>query len=137
MTDAQVQFLHDRLDEDERIARAAAWDEDVAAKWRAGSTPHGGVQGAPRWYVEDAYEDAVVSRVDPQGSEDQGIAEHIARHDPAHALAEIEAKRKAVDACAYFLHDSEDGPDPCASAVLAALTQPYADHPGYREEWKL
>lgn len=94
--DDLVQFLRARLDEDDQAARAAAWDEDMAAKWRAGSTPYGGVQGAPRWYVEDAYEDAVVSRVDPQGSEDQGVAQHIARHDPARVLAEVDAKREML-----------------------------------------
>jgi len=61
-------------------------------------------------------------------------------------LAEVDAKRRIID-----LHDdvsggcrtcmdaelSNDGPDaaawPCPTLRLLAL--PYADHPGYREEW--
>lgn len=69
------------------------------------------------------------------------LAAHIARHDPARVLREVEAKRRLV-----ALHDrpnhqcvTEDGPtqwhaaDPCATLRLLAL--PYATHPDYRPEW--
>lgn len=51
-------------------------------------------------------------------------------------LLDVEAKRKAVVACAHFLHDSGAGPDPCAAAVLAALASRYADHADYDEAWR-
>jgi fructoselysine-6-P-deglycase FrlB-like protein len=53
--------------------------------------------------------------------------------DPAHLLAECEAKRRIVEACADVLaYDAEALPQD----VLRFLALPYADHPDYREEWK-
>ncbi|MFJ3170625.1 DUF6221 family protein [Streptomyces roseus] len=135
--DDLVQFLRARLDEDESHANAASWDGDMASRWVAGSAgPCGPRERAPRWYINDAYEDGVIGKVDPQGSEDEGVARHIARYDPARVLADVEAKRQAIAACAYYLHDSEDGPDACAVAVLTALALPHSDHPDYRDAWQ-
>lgn len=75
---------------------------------------------------------------------------HIARHDPARVLAEVEAKRRVVDECAYWEGKvQEAAADPTAipypsladryevaRAVLRALGTAYADHPEFREEWK-
>ncbi|MFK0222212.1 DUF6221 family protein [Streptomyces vinaceus] len=143
MTDPRVPFLRARYAEEDQAAREAgqipcgdAWLGDPMATWRAGSTPHGGQWGGLRWYVEDGHEDGVVGRVDPQAAQDEDIARHIARYDPAHVLSDLAARQKALDACAYFLHDNEDGPDPCAEAVLTAFVQPYASHPEFPEEWR-
>lgn len=68
---------------------------------------------------------------------DPETARHIARHDPARVLAEVEAKRQIVE------HHGEphecpeydvawDSPCP----TLRHLAAVYADHPDYREEWK-
>ncbi|MER6778474.1 MULTISPECIES: DUF6221 family protein [unclassified Streptomyces] len=106
MTDARVPFLRDRYAEEERIARTASGD---------------------------LY--CVLGQVEYVDREVQRDEAHIAHHDPAHVLADLEARRKALDACAYFLHDGEDGPDPCAEAVLTAFVQPYAGHPDFEQEW--
>jgi hypothetical protein len=54
-------------------------------------------------------------------------------HQTARVLAECEAKRQIVEACAEVLaYDAEALPQD----VLRFLALPYADHPDYREEWK-
>ncbi|MER6515079.1 DUF6221 family protein [Nonomuraea sp. NPDC001636] len=101
--DDLIAFLRARLDEDEQTARAAGqlptgdpWHNDPTAHWRAKTSPYHGVGGAVRWYVEDGHEDGVVGHVDPQAAQDDDIARHIARHDPARVLAEVDAKRALV-----------------------------------------
>jgi hypothetical protein len=67
-------------------------------------------------------------------------ARHIARHDPARVLAEVEAKRRVITAEQDRV--LEEGPLPermrgeIETDVLRLLTLPYADHPDYREEWR-
>jgi hypothetical protein len=70
--------------------------------------------------------------------------------DPARALAEVAAKRAMIDLhdpgttttpwwCASCLDTASPEPDLMALApcpVLRLLALPYADQPGYREEWR-
>jgi hypothetical protein len=121
--DGLVQWYDAQLDEDERIAR------------RAGDT------------FRQIGETGVIVATEGDRAEEcasanwAGIAEHIVRHDPARVLREIDAKRRLLDLHARAHHQcvAEDGPtqwhvkDPCATLRLLAL--PYADRPGYREEW--
>lgn len=69
------------------------------------------------------------------------VAEHIARHDPARVLREVEAKRRAMGRhhdfqgrCAGcgndLIHPITDCPE------LRDLAAAYADHPDYRAEWR-
>lgn len=77
---------------------------------------------------------------------------HIARHDPARVLREVEAKRRIIDdALRYEARiDGEWGcshdPDEIAAGVcpyippdeidaLRLLALSYANHPSYRQEW--
>jgi hypothetical protein len=63
---------------------------------------------------------------------------HIARHDPARVLREVEAKRRIIewlvdvarvlDAREVYAPDADDG--------LRLLALPYVGHSDYREEWK-
>ncbi|SES03075.1 DUF6221 family protein [Streptomyces qinglanensis] len=154
MTGDLVAFLRARLDEDERLARAAAEPE----KWvELNREPR------PRWYVQLwADPDRVAVIADPESSAfpvvvsiegmDEGDAQnridHIARHDPARVLADIEAKRRVVryyEDAARTLAAAEPGTPPhdlmtgamnSLRAALQALALPYADHPDYREEWR-
>lgn len=65
-------------------------------------------------------------------------AMHIARHDPARVLREVEAKRLILAWCVRM------DPEPNVGGVLAGearritrwLALPYADRDGYREEWR-
>lgn len=73
------------------------------------------------------------------------VAEHMARWDPARALAEIDAKRRILE-----LHGNVDGGEECytcsdktgymAEAVpcstVRLLAVPYAERAGYRDEWR-
>ncbi|MDV5145918.1 DUF6221 family protein [Streptomyces sp. SBC-4] len=144
--DDLIAFLRARLDEDAAAARAAAWDEDMSARWTAASSPYGGDQDHPRWYVNDAYDDGVLGKVDPQGNDDEGVARHIARHDPARVLHTTEGLRALLQRYAEP-ESSPDLPDSLnrltanvERQVLAVAFQylalPYADHPDYRAEWR-
>jgi hypothetical protein len=122
--DDVVAFVRARLDEDEAAAKAA-WG--IEWDWRYVAQPFG---------------------------ERPSIAHtvHIARHDPARVLREVEAKRAILDrhmphetafdglACNWCSEDVDDRPQiakerwPCPDARdLAAV---WNDHPDYRQEWK-
>lgn len=78
------------------------------------------------------------------------FADHIARHNPARILREVEAKRRMFDLHVLAERDYGDGfvtelcmvcdpqePEPfypCQTLRLLAL--PYSDHPDYHEEWR-
>lgn len=90
----------------------------------------------------------------PFGNPHPEYTEHIARHDPARVLREVEAKRRIIDehreisgecqTCAYFGDDEDSGGNvfryrenadyPCMTVQLLAL--PYADHPDYQADWR-
>jgi hypothetical protein len=66
-------------------------------------------------------------------------AEHIARHDPARVLRDIEAKREVVRLAERARDYHETFTDGFAAAMEGALrlfALSFADHPGYREEWR-
>lgn len=145
--DDLIAFIRSCLDDDERAARAAAVLPYGSAKWFAGA--EGSVFGIDQG--SDMHVRGAVLSLDD-------IGEHIARWDPARVLAEIDAKRKLLDLhapfksnwhrgvlqcdhCAELCHsrsglgcDSPDAPYPCPTVRLIAL--PYADRPGYLEEWR-
>ena len=135
MTDDLTAFLSARLDEDEAVAKAAA------------------SAAGPRWHHELYWPDdggdatavifsaAGAPLADTLHREDEEMAAHIARHDPARVLRDVEAKRRLLarhwpdrfgcQYCADGGHNSDRG---CAD--LADLGAIWSDHPDYREEWK-
>lgn len=124
MTDDLITWLRAQMDEDEEVARDAG-----SGRWVAVDLA----------FVDDSEGHQVV-RDEYMGA---GAQAHIARHGPARALAEVEAKRRIL--AEYERYASErrramNGWDPEARnpspivRFLAAL--PYADQPGYREEWR-
>ncbi|MET8773362.1 DUF6221 family protein [Streptomyces sp. NPDC004658] len=120
--DDLITFLRARLDEDEQTARAAH-----APNW---STD--GRRGL-HYGVEDGWmADALTT----------GDADHIARHDPARVLREVEAKRMIVE---RFADLSGEDWKPSAPRVVRlqelrdsvrCLAVAYADHPDYRDDWR-
>lgn len=111
-----AEFMRARLDEDERVARAA-----TPGTWSAAeSYPDAWVIDGPTHNIANENSRGDISR---------GDAMHIARHDPARVLREVEAKRLIVAGI-----DPEDPPD--LVAVLRLLALPYVDHPDYRDEWR-
>lgn len=99
-------FLNARLDEDERVALGAR-----GRTW----TPEDLAGGITEFH--------------------SGTFEHIARHDPARVLREVEAKRRIIGLCVGTLEDEDYGLV-LAQEVLQRLALPYAEHPDYREEWR-
>ncbi len=100
-------FLRARLDEDERVARAAV-DFDYG--------------------VRDWADDG-----DP-------VNAHIARHDPARVLREVEAKRRLLEQFRLRGDSVRAVVRPVTGGVwddlLRLLALPYDGHPDYREEWR-
>jgi hypothetical protein len=122
--DDLLQFLRDRLDEDEQAARRASSSRKSGGEWQFVDMQVRAGDGAPvtahTWVGEGT---------------------HIARHDPARVLREVDAKRQIVDQ-----YDSignpppgEIGPDLVRAElgrVLRLLALQYSDHPDYRQEWR-
>ncbi len=130
--DALVTWLRQQLDDDERIARAAGaelapagdglrwngWDDGIRTVSNIvfAVAPYSGYLGEPR--------------------------EHIARWDPARVLAEVEAKRRILDeytsaeAAAHF-PNWEGGNAEGLEIAVRLLAHPFADRPGFRDEWRL
>jgi Family of unknown function (DUF6221) len=72
------------------------------------------------------------------------VAEHIAMHDPARVLAEVEAKRRVLDRYENQVAMLRNHMGGILTKYLAAellavvqlLALPYASHPDFREEWR-
>lgn len=146
-------FLLARLSEDEGAARQAgggSWRANPVEPLPAGH-PYAGLK---RPGVATAWEVADPTRPGNRHSQTflrvpngvygyDDVIGHVARHDPARILAECEAKRQIVEwhteghYCtdlgameSWYLSDN-----PCPTVL--ALAQPYADHPDFREEWRV
>ncbi|MGW0905068.1 DUF6221 family protein [Streptomyces sp. NPDC002853] len=143
MSDDLAQWLGEQLDDDERITRRVT----TPGIWRVGRSHGGSTIEGGGWTV---------------GSADELDAAHIARHDPARVLREIDAKRQIVNGYALsaqavdelavrreklkteghdlFMTDMELESAivrrDTLSGALRLLALPYADRPGYREEWR-
>jgi len=149
MTGDLVEWIRAQLAVDEQKATAATpgpWRHNPDKVWRKPGTS---------WFEEAVFagpagKDAITVAGTGETDDVQSMrdAEHIALHDPARVLREVEAKRKVIElyeyAVAAWLLD-RDKPNPptvhlgekaMAEAVLQALALPYSDRPGYREEWR-
>lgn len=133
MSDDLVAFLRARLDEDERVARST---KQNGLSWQNFE-----MDGELR----DDRNAGTVASVIPE------TREHIARHDPARVLREVEAKRRILDVhapeplseyvrksycevCQCYADGIVEGAYPCATVAL--LASMYSDHPDYRPEWR-
>ena len=126
-----VQFLLNRIAEDETAARAASGDRWDRLR-----------EGAPKFRKVVAWGLTPIGAMNAQQD-----ADHIARHDPARVLAECEAKRRIVAQYqgATLARDNNQGTIArllgdtiveTLTELLPLLALPYADHPDYRQEWK-
>lgn len=143
-TPGLIAFLNARLDEDEAFAIAAA-----GADGKYGGRPHWSALG--RWMVTDAGDpDWAVVDLSPC-IEDASLAAHIARHDPARVLREVEADRMLLAALAEIqlqlqsrgtegLFDSAalQAAGKYEGLLLAVKIRAarFGGHPDYRQEWK-
>lgn len=127
MTDDLVTWLRAQLDNDERVAReTTVFDWHRVLKDEAAYDSEGRVETADGQIV-----------IWDHGCR---LSAHIGRWNPARVLAEVNAKRRILDECAYEIRDSRrrdtgDGLG-LSETVLSLLALPYADRDGYRDEWR-
>ncbi|NUO42393.1 MAG: hypothetical protein HOV82_10175 [Streptomyces sp.] len=123
--DELVEWLRAQLDEDERTARAAGSDV-----WRRQDHPSDTVA------VYDLKGEPVVY---DEGWPTEAQQAHIAAHDPARVLREIDAKRDLLR-FAEGVHDHHatftTGVASRLEATLRLFAAAYVDRPGYRDEWR-
>lgn len=131
-----VQWLGEQLNTDERIAHAACWD-DQSAVWTA-RPPRASYE---RYTVVDYLGDGVVA-VTPENADADGVGPHVAEHDPARVLREIDAKREILARYEELRAASKeadligDVTEEYQDFLLPMLALPYADRPGYQEAWR-
>lgn len=111
-------FLAQRLDEDEAVARKAVLMRD-RTKFARGHEPE--VPDMSAWANDDVLGGAVVSV------------------GPERVLAEVEAKRRIVEQCTHDgrMEPTEDSDDILDWLTLRHLAAVYADHPDYDEAWRV
>ncbi|MEU9310841.1 DUF6221 family protein [Streptomyces sp. NPDC048256] len=126
-----VDFLRARLDEDEAAARGLLDDKRPGRAERWKFCDDGAIRDTGRgrslrvkftWAPE---------------------ADHIARHDPARVLAEVDAKRRLLAIHRPYVDESDQACLGCAGGIMFSscpvvrlLALPYADHPDHREDWR-
>lgn len=122
-------FLAARLDEDEAAAKAAA--EDYRPTWK------------PVWIL--ASEAANLVDLDGMplgGTHVRSTAGHIARHDPARVLRDVEAKRAILARYGEYSgtnigeHLQWSQEQQGLYRAMCALAAVWSDHPDYQQEWK-
>lgn len=128
--DPLIAFLNARLDEDEALAKSVEDNSDPwLGQWEADGNL--ALRTYNGWVL--AVAGSSVHEFRP------GVLAHIALHDPARVLREVEAGR-AILANHDDTHDCGDRrswefPYVGCRDVLA-LAAIYSDHPDYRPEWK-
>lgn len=118
---ALITFVRMRYDEIESIAREAKGT--TSGKWS-----ENGAAGHATVYDQS-------SRLS------LGQHRHIAAQDPARTLRRIEALRLVVERCVSVTTRLQQDDDHAALTgahyILHALALEFADHPGYKLEWRL
>ena len=138
-----VRFVTARTGEDEAAAKSATpgpWTDtgrrDVFVEQLATSA------GTP---ADDLHLIAEMERCPEHEDRRRSDAVHIARHDPARVLREVEAKRRRLEDYRTAARDCRAGPafhsratyrDACYRAVLADAAV-WDEHEDYEHRWKL
>ena len=123
---ALAEFITHRLDEWEAIARAAGWNGE-AEPWCIDM--EGNVQACDTHGAGSAY-----VACGPYGcGVDPSHAAHIALHDPARVLRQVEAMRKILAECDEWM--TAYAPTG-AHRILLALAAVWSDHPDFRDDWR-
>lgn len=134
MTTDLVAFLRAQFDEDELVARRVKAETDGTWAWT---------------YRNVHAVDMSTGKTQHIATTDTGAqAVYVGLWNPDRVLTEVDAKRKIVDMYDHHTRcareDSEAGSPSRAvetirdtlHSVLLDLAQPYADRPGFREEWR-
>ncbi|MFE6428145.1 DUF6221 family protein [Streptomyces rochei] len=158
--DELVQWLRAQLDEDKRIVEVAL--RYVDADWRRDDEEN--VALASSLTLAGKQEVAITAdRWRRSMIEGPGVVMHVAEHDPARVLREVDAKGRILDLFATAVDDRvalrtrmreviDTDPDEFGrlhreesklieaaeylAPVVRLLALPYADRPGYRDDWR-
>lgn len=143
-----IEFLNARLDDDERVARAAA-DAAEHQKWDAFGYEDIASVGAEHPDHPDGEEWYLLGGNLFRQSGDRSLVEHVARHDPARVLRETAAKRAFLRAHPFESYADEPAEGFCGECqrggaagvwpcpTMRHLATIYSDHPDYQQEWKV
>jgi len=146
-----VAFVRARLDEDEAAAMAAtgtawAWEAtgDKDSSWAVGHVE--GEDGRPLSGEIGHGQGVVIDGVCESINGNLADAAHIARHNPARVLREVEAKRRhlenyrraawATQTAPADEHNSLAGYRDAAWGAVLADAAVWSTHPDYWPEWK-
>lgn len=145
MTDVerQVAFVEAQIAEDERVARAAIPDrENRPTTYYPDEDEDDGIWGVARG---GSQVEGVGIIVYDEGGHTAGQAEHIARHDPARVLREVEGKRQIIARYQDAVARTSDFDHSTAVAelqvreyedfVLPGLLAAYVNRPGFDPLW--
>lgn len=135
-----IAFMKARLDEDEALARAV---EDRSAPWDGQWVAE---EGGNAIRTVNGHVLAYGQTYPPR----RGLAAHIAHHDPARVLREVERGRRllkryenAVTACTHvssararFTRGQDEGYREAYLDAIRDAAEAHAGHSAYREEWR-
>jgi hypothetical protein len=151
-----IEWLRTQFDEDERAAIEAA--RAIADHTYAPVEVDQHAEAARHWHARRWLYQSKISAAgekDWQGGSPEvtdsvwtEVGEHIARHDPARVLREVESLRKIIDNCSDWIENPVQGWEidradeltlkldvgPTLLRLLAAI---FSGRPGFREEWRL
>ena len=130
-----VEFINARLNEDEQIAHTSIGKHPERAEWSyqpwAPSVEGSGEVIAPNDRDSSGYPELITRDMEGiHNAVEEKDGPHIARHDPARALREVESKRTILNLFGTYRPTSEPLQD-----VLLELAAVYSDHPDYRTDW--
>ena len=140
--DEVLVFLRARLDEEAAVATDATpgpWWHHPGKQWlgpeafekydlRHGEEFVG--YGGPHPFTGAVCSTGPASNM--QGMKD---ASHIARHDPARVLREVEAKRRTLVRCEEAMLSANPMLVHFAKQTAWEMAQPFRDHPGFKPGW--
>ena len=133
--DGLIAFFRARLDEDEAAAKAA-WPGPWDLETEVGG--FGPVACVLMPIPQHKSARTGLTSYTPLGTQDADTAAHIARHDPARALREVEAGRMIIAQYERALAKAP-GNIPLLNTlirIVRAKVAVYSGHPDYRQEWK-
>ncbi|NKR90565.1 hypothetical protein GS483_00285 [Rhodococcus hoagii] len=127
-----AEFLRARLDEDEQTATAATsgtFGEEPT--WTSkddgtGRQTHGYVMADHTAICGHDGDDVLLP-----------VADHIARHDPARVLREVEAKRRIITLAEQVARSGAEFAEQDFDTLTRSLAVVYSDHPDYQQEWAI
>ena len=133
-----AEWLEAQIAEDERRARAAIQDRSWYSRSDDSETEKDdGVWTTGEHAMDEREVTGIGIQIYDEGGHTLEQAVHIATWDPARVLAECEAKRRIIETARLMIDRYAGGMLlDFARETIRIQALPYADRPGYREEWR-